>query len=227
MIYDPYSRPFQEDPYPLYKHFRDEEPCTYNPQADFYALFRFEDVWNATLDWETMSSSLGPVAREPRADSERVLLDHRHGPARAHEAAQRDQPRLHAAPDRRARGRDPRDREALPRAARDARRVRLRAGIRGEVPDGRDQRAARDPRGGSRGVSPRGRSRSQPRSRWRLRREQGLLGGRLGPRIHGPPDRAAPQAAARGSRDGARGGGVRGRARASGGGSPTRSASRS
>jgi cytochrome P450 len=61
MIYDPYSRPFQEDPYPLYKHFRDNEPCTYNPEMDFYALFRFEDVWEATRDWETMSSSLGPV----------------------------------------------------------------------------------------------------------------------------------------------------------------------
>ena len=61
MIYDPYSRRFQEDPYPLYKHFRDEEPCAYNPEMDFYALFRFEDVWNATLDWETMSSSYGPA----------------------------------------------------------------------------------------------------------------------------------------------------------------------
>jgi len=61
MIYDPYSRPFQDDPYPLYKRFRDEEPCTYNPKMDFYALFRFEDVWDATLDWETMSSSLGPA----------------------------------------------------------------------------------------------------------------------------------------------------------------------
>jgi cytochrome P450 len=60
VIYDPYSRPFQEDPYPLYQHFRDEEPCAYNPKMDFYALFRFEDVWNATLDWETMSSTLGP-----------------------------------------------------------------------------------------------------------------------------------------------------------------------
>src|SRR5262245_61595123 len=28
---------------------------------DFYALFRFEDVWQATLDWETYSSSLGPT----------------------------------------------------------------------------------------------------------------------------------------------------------------------
>jgi len=60
MIYEPYSRPYQEDPYPLYKHFRDEEPCSYNPDMDFYALFRFDDVWDATLDWETMSSSFGP-----------------------------------------------------------------------------------------------------------------------------------------------------------------------
>ena len=61
LIYDPYSRPFQEDPYPLYKRLRDETPCAYNPEMDFYALFRFEDVWNATLDWQTISSSLGPV----------------------------------------------------------------------------------------------------------------------------------------------------------------------
>src|SRR5262249_9766603 len=60
MIYEPYSRRFQDDPYPLYKHFRDHEPCSYNPQMDFYALFRFEDVWNATLDFETMSSTMGP-----------------------------------------------------------------------------------------------------------------------------------------------------------------------
>ena len=60
MIYDPYSREFQEDPYPLYRHFRNDEPCAYNAKMDFYALFRFEDVWQATLDWETYSSSLGP-----------------------------------------------------------------------------------------------------------------------------------------------------------------------
>jgi cytochrome P450 len=60
VIYDPYSRRFQEDPYPLYRHFLDAEPCTYNAKMDFYALFRFEDVWQATLDWETYSSSLGP-----------------------------------------------------------------------------------------------------------------------------------------------------------------------
>jgi cytochrome P450 len=61
MIYDPYSRPVQEDPYPIYRHFRDEDPCHYNAERDFYALFRFEDVWQATLDWQTYSSSLGPI----------------------------------------------------------------------------------------------------------------------------------------------------------------------
>jgi cytochrome P450 len=60
MIYDPYSREAQEDPFPLYAHFREHEPCHYNPQMDFYALFRFQDVWDATLDWQTFSSRLGP-----------------------------------------------------------------------------------------------------------------------------------------------------------------------
>ncbi len=61
MIYDPYAEHMQVDPYPTYEHFRENEPCTYNANMDFYALFRFEDVWNATLDWETYSSSLGPT----------------------------------------------------------------------------------------------------------------------------------------------------------------------
>jgi cytochrome P450 len=61
MIYDPYSREMQHDPFPTYKWFRDHQPCSYNREMDFYALFRFEDVWNATLDWQTMSSSLGPT----------------------------------------------------------------------------------------------------------------------------------------------------------------------
>jgi len=61
MQYDPYSRGIQEDPFPTYHYFLDHEPCTYNAAMDFYALFRFEDVWEATLDWKTYSSSLGPT----------------------------------------------------------------------------------------------------------------------------------------------------------------------
>ena len=61
MLYDPYARAIQEDPFPSYHHFLEHEPCAYNPGMDFYALFRFEDVWEATLDWKTYSSSLGPT----------------------------------------------------------------------------------------------------------------------------------------------------------------------
>jgi cytochrome P450 len=57
--YDPYSNEMQHDPYPTYKHFRDNEPCAYNPRMNFYALFRFEDVWEASLDWQGYSSRLG------------------------------------------------------------------------------------------------------------------------------------------------------------------------
>ena len=60
MIYDPYSREIQHDPFPIYRHFLENEPCTYNSKMDFYALFRFQDVWDATLDWKTFGSSLGP-----------------------------------------------------------------------------------------------------------------------------------------------------------------------
>jgi cytochrome P450 len=61
MIYDPYSREVQEDPFPTYAEFLEKEPCHYSPKMDFYALFRFEDVWDATLDWQTFSSRLGPA----------------------------------------------------------------------------------------------------------------------------------------------------------------------
>ncbi|MCH2170496.1 cytochrome P450 [Myxococcota bacterium] len=60
MIYDPYSREVQENPFPIYEYFREKEPCHHNPEMDFYALFRFEDIWEATLDWQTFSSKYGP-----------------------------------------------------------------------------------------------------------------------------------------------------------------------
>jgi cytochrome P450 len=61
MEYNPYSGVIQTDPYPTYRWMRDEAPCLYNEQRDFYALSRFADVWDATLDWRTFSSRLGPI----------------------------------------------------------------------------------------------------------------------------------------------------------------------
>jgi cytochrome P450 len=60
-IYSPYAREMQDDPYPTYRWFLEQQPCAHNPEMDFYALFRFEDVWQATLDWKTFSSRLGPT----------------------------------------------------------------------------------------------------------------------------------------------------------------------
>ena len=75
MLYDPYAEHMQIDPFPTYRYFLEEEPCTYSPEMDFYALFRFEDVWQATLDWETYSSSFGPSleARKPAGDMGSII----------------------------------------------------------------------------------------------------------------------------------------------------------
>jgi len=59
--FNPFSYEIHEDPYPAYRRLRDELPCYHNPRIGFWALSRFEDVWEATLDWQTFSSSSGPL----------------------------------------------------------------------------------------------------------------------------------------------------------------------
>ena len=58
--YDPFSYEIHVDPYPTYRELREREPVYHNPRIGFWAITRFEDVWNATLDWQTFSSSAGP-----------------------------------------------------------------------------------------------------------------------------------------------------------------------
>lgn len=68
--YDPYDYAIDADPHPVWKRMRDEEPVYYNAEYDFYALSRYEDVRNASLDWETFSSAQGSVLefiRNPEA----------------------------------------------------------------------------------------------------------------------------------------------------------------
>lgn len=57
--YDPFEYEIHDDPYPVYKRLRDEAPVYHNAERGFYALSRWEDVWDATLDWETFSSAYG------------------------------------------------------------------------------------------------------------------------------------------------------------------------
>src|SRR4029450_3770338 len=46
-------------PYPTYRRLRDEAPVYENAALGFYALSRFQDVWNAIQEWDTYSSSEG------------------------------------------------------------------------------------------------------------------------------------------------------------------------
>lgn len=57
--YDPTSWEIQEDPYPIYRRLRDEAPVYHNERLGFWALSRFQDVWDATLDWESFTSIHG------------------------------------------------------------------------------------------------------------------------------------------------------------------------
>ena len=59
MEYDPTSWEIQEDPYPVYRWLRDEAPVYHNPKMGFWALSRFQDIWDATLDWESYTSTYG------------------------------------------------------------------------------------------------------------------------------------------------------------------------
>jgi len=59
MDYDPTSWETQEDPYPVYRWLRDEAPVYQNEKMGFWALSRFEDVWDASIDWQTFTSTHG------------------------------------------------------------------------------------------------------------------------------------------------------------------------
>jgi cytochrome P450 len=59
LLFDPFSREFFDDPYPVYRRMREEAPVYYNEQYDFYALTRHEDVAAALRDHDAFSSARG------------------------------------------------------------------------------------------------------------------------------------------------------------------------
>jgi len=59
MRYDPFDPSFQADPYPAYKHLRDHDPVHRHEDPPYWALSRFEDVWEAVRDAQTFSSAQG------------------------------------------------------------------------------------------------------------------------------------------------------------------------
>jgi cytochrome P450 len=59
--YDPYDFEIDSNPYPTFRRLRDEAPLYYNEKFDFYALSRFADVKNASIEWSTYRSGKGTV----------------------------------------------------------------------------------------------------------------------------------------------------------------------
>ena len=60
--YDPYSEEVIRDPYPIYARLREEAPCYHLPKWDAYALSRFEDIWTASMDAESYTTTLGTTS---------------------------------------------------------------------------------------------------------------------------------------------------------------------
>ena len=61
LYYDPYDREVDADPHPTWHRMREEAPCYRNDRFDFWALSRFQDVLEASLDGKTYSSARGTV----------------------------------------------------------------------------------------------------------------------------------------------------------------------
>ena len=59
--WDPYDVAIKLNPQPVWRRLRDERPVYYDQTYDFWALSRFNDVLEASLDPETYSSAYGNV----------------------------------------------------------------------------------------------------------------------------------------------------------------------
>ena len=62
-VYDPFDPAFQDDPYPAYAWLREHDPVHHHPKSSrapaFWALTRFEDIWDAVRRPEDFSSAQG------------------------------------------------------------------------------------------------------------------------------------------------------------------------
>jgi cytochrome P450 len=59
LVFDPYDPALHEDPYPVYRQLRDEAPIYRNPELEFWALSRWDDVAGALQRPRLFCSSRG------------------------------------------------------------------------------------------------------------------------------------------------------------------------
>jgi cytochrome P450 len=61
MLYNPFLFEMHKDPYATYEYLLEHEPVQHNQTLGFWSVSRFEDVWSASKDAQTFSSSCGPI----------------------------------------------------------------------------------------------------------------------------------------------------------------------
>jgi cytochrome P450 len=59
LVFDPYDHDTMVDPHALFRRLRDEAPLYYNPEHDFYAVSRFDDVEKVLLTRDVFISRKG------------------------------------------------------------------------------------------------------------------------------------------------------------------------
>ena len=64
---NPYSHAFHDDPFAMYRDLRDNAPCYYNAELDFWALSRYDDVLAALHDPQTYCSRYGVTLEQQNA----------------------------------------------------------------------------------------------------------------------------------------------------------------
>jgi cytochrome P450 len=74
--WDPYDTDLDDDPYPVWRRLRDEEPVYRNERYDFWALSRYHDVEAASKDPATFSSAHGTVLEGmgPASDTSDMMI---------------------------------------------------------------------------------------------------------------------------------------------------------
>jgi cytochrome P450 len=61
VYWDPFDYALHADPHPTWRRMREEAPLYRNERHDFWALTRFQDVLEASLDWKNLSSARGDL----------------------------------------------------------------------------------------------------------------------------------------------------------------------
>src|SRR5438034_2636881 len=62
--FDLYSPEIDADPFPYYEILREQYPCYWSESGKLWILSRYDDIVQATRDWETFSSSQGNMIDE-------------------------------------------------------------------------------------------------------------------------------------------------------------------